>query len=228
MAYTFSRSPSRYLLALSAPVTAAPLTISAWSYPTATVQSTFVSINNSAYSCSYAGGTRCGDFEIGAYGVSNIRAVASVSGPVPGGVSTQGNYVSGAVTLNTWQHIAGVYSASNNRRAYWNGTASAAPATNNLVPVALSRLVIGLDRVTSPQVTDRQHVGRIAEVAIWKAALTADEVLALSRGMSPELVRPQSLVFYAPLLRDLNDRVNNLALTNVGGALVSDHPRIFT
>jgi hypothetical protein len=228
MAYTFSRSPSRYLLALSAPVTAAPLTISAWSYPTSAVRSTFVSINNSAYSCSYDGGTRCGDFTLAAYSPVNICASADISGPIPGGVGSQGNFVYGATPLNTWQHIAGVYSASNNRRAYWNGIASAAPATGNYVPVALSRLIIGLDRVTSPQTTDFQHVGRIAEVGIWKAALTADEVTSLAAGMSPELVRPQSLVFYAPLLRDLNDRVSKLTLTNVNGALVSDHPRIFT
>ena len=225
MAYTFSRSPSRYLLALSAPVTAAPLTISAWSYPTASVHGTLVALQNSSYSCS---GVNCGDFTLQWHGPSNYRADASISGPIPGGVGGQENFVAGAVSLNTWQHLAGVYTASNSRRAYWNGIASAAPATNNYVPSRINRLLIGLDRVTSPQTTDYQHVGRIAEVGIWNAALTADEVLSLAHGMSPELVRPQSLVFYAPLLRDLNDRVNNLTFTNVNGVLVSDHPRIFT
>jgi hypothetical protein len=225
MAYTIARATVSYLRALSAPLTAAPLTISAWSYPTSSVRGTLVALQNSSYTCS---GTTCGDFTLSWNGPSSVRANAEISGPVSGGVGSQSNFVSGAVTLNTWQHLAGVYTASNSRRAYWNGTASAAPATNNYVPSGINRLLIGLDRVTSPQVTDSQHAGRIAEVGIWKVALTADEVLALARGMSPELVRPQSLVFYAPLLRDLNDRVSNLTLTNVNGALVSDHPRIFT
>ena len=225
MAYTIARTTVSYLRALSAPLTAAPLTISAWSYPTASIAGTLVALQNSSYSCS---GANCGDFTLAWNGPASIRSDASISGPVPGGVGGQGNYVSGAVTLNTWQHLAGVYTASNSRRAYWNGTASASPATNNYVPSGINRLLIGLDRVTSPQVTNFQNAGRIAEVGIWKVALNADEVLALSRGVSPELVRPQSLVFYAPLLRDLNDRVSNLTLTNVNGALVSDHPRIFT
>lgn len=223
MAYTIARATVSYLRALSAPVTAAPLTISAWSYPTSSISGTLVALQNSSFGCN------CGDFTLDWRGPNSIRASASISAPVPGGVASQDNYVSGAVPLNTWQHLAGVYAASYNRRAYWNGIASAAPATNNYVPTSVNRLLIGIDRITSPtQVTERQHVGRIAEVGIWKAALTADEVLALARGMSPELVRPQSLVFYAPLLRDLNDRVSNLTLTNVNGALVSDHPRIFT
>lgn len=219
MAYSFSRSPSRYLRT-SSPLPATPaLTISAWSYPTASVSGTLVTMRNS---------TSNYDFTLGWHGASSIRADASISGPVPGGIGGQGNFVTGAVPLNTWQHLAGVYAASNNRRAYWNGTASAAPATNNYVPSGLNQLLIGIDRVTSPQVTDNQHVGRIAEVGIWNVGLTAGEVQSLAAGMSPELVRPESLIFYAPLIRDLHDRINNLAFTNVNGALVSDHPRIYT
>ena len=54
--------------------------------------------------------------------------------------------------------------------------------------------------------------GSLAEAAIWNAALSDAEVAALATGVSPLLVRPGSLVFYAPLARDLLDRVGGLQL----------------
>jgi hypothetical protein len=56
--------------------------------------------------------------------------------------------------------------------------------------------------------------GRTAEVGIWNAALTAAEIASLAKGMTPDKIRPQSLVFYAPLVRDLID---------VRGGLFGDH-----
>jgi hypothetical protein len=69
--------------------------------------------------------------------------------------------------------------------------------------------------------------GDIAEVGIWNAALTADEIASLSRGMTCDKVRPQNLVFYAPLVRDLIDVKSGLILTNNNGATAADHPRIY-
>ena len=68
---------------------------------------------------------------------------------------------------------------------------------------------------------------RVAEAAIWTAALTASDILSLSQGASPALVRPASLAFYAPLIRDLQDLRGGLAITNDNGATVADHPRIY-
>jgi hypothetical protein len=39
----------------------------------------------------------------------------------------------------------------------------------------------------------------MAEIALWSADLTDDEHTALSKGVSPTLIRPQSLVAYWPL-----------------------------
>ena len=69
--------------------------------------------------------------------------------------------------------------------------------------------------------------GLIAEVGIWNAALTAEEVASLAKGMTCYKVRPQSLVFYAPLVRDLTDQKGGLTITNNGGATVANHPRIY-
>jgi hypothetical protein len=69
--------------------------------------------------------------------------------------------------------------------------------------------------------------GSIAEFGIWNAALTAEEVASLAKGMTCDKVRPQSLVFYAPLVRDLNDQKGGLAITNNNGATVANHPRVY-
>lgn len=219
MAYTFSRAAIRYLRT-TAPVTATPLTISAWSYPTAapggyTPRCSLITLEDSATD---------NRFELSWNSFANNRAVATVSGPVPGGGVTSGTAVSGAVTLNTWQHLAAVFVGRFERYAYFNGLVSA-PGTNGLVPAGIDRLLIG---TSTPGTTDSQHIGRIAEVGIWNAALTSAEIISLYAGMSPELVRPQSLVFYAPLIRDLHDKVGGRVITNVNSASISDHSRIYT
>jgi hypothetical protein len=40
-------------------------------------------------------------------------------------------------------------------------------------------------------------------------------------------VRPQSLVFYAPLIRSLQDLARNATITNGNSATVEVHPRIY-
>jgi hypothetical protein len=62
---------------------------------------------------------------------------------------------------------------------------------------------------------------------VWSVALTADEVASLGRGVTCDQVRPQSLVFYAPLIRSLGDVARGIALTNVGDATVAAHPRVY-
>jgi hypothetical protein len=165
-------------------------------------------------------------FQLGwsGYAAYPARAIADVSGPIPGGGATSGTEVPGAVTLNTWQHLAAVFVGQYERYAYWNGTVSPINTTG-LVPANISRLLIGTQLLGT---VESQHVGRIAEVGIWNAALNGTEISSLAAGVSPELVRPKSLVFYAPLIRDLTDKVGGRILTNVNSVSVADHTRIFT
>jgi hypothetical protein len=69
--------------------------------------------------------------------------------------------------------------------------------------------------------------GRIADVGVWSAALNADEILSLSKGVTCDKVRPQSLVFYAPLVRELQDVKGGLTITNNNTATVANHPRVY-
>jgi len=45
--------------------------------------------------------------------------------------------------------------------------------------------------------------------------------------MTCDKVRPESLVFYAPLVRDLQDVCEGLTITNNNGATVANHPRVY-
>ncbi len=69
--------------------------------------------------------------------------------------------------------------------------------------------------------------GLIAEVGLWNVALTAEEIASLAKGMTCDKVRPQSLVFYAPLVRNLVDAKGGLTITNNNSATVANHPRIY-
>lgn len=44
-----------------------------------------------------------------------------------------------------------------------------------------------------------QFDGRISDVALWRCALSPGEMRQLAAGMTPLLIRPEALVFYAPL-----------------------------
>jgi hypothetical protein len=69
--------------------------------------------------------------------------------------------------------------------------------------------------------------GDVAEVGVWSVALTDDEVASHAKGFSAKRIRPQSLVFYAPLIRNAQDVRGALALTNNNSATVANHPRVY-
>ncbi len=67
----------------------------------------------------------------------------------------------------------------------------------------------------------------MAEIGIWNAVLTAAEIASLAKGMTPDKICPQSLVFYAPLVRNLVDAKGGLTITNNNSATVANHPRVY-
>ena len=110
-------------------------------------------------------------------------------------------------------------------KIYANGTQGTNQITGNTLISPITNSVI-------PQINGRNGANNLnsfqsAEVGIWSAALTQPEIAALAKGMTCDKIRPQSLVFYAPLVRDLNDQKGGLAITNNNGATVANHPRIY-
>jgi hypothetical protein len=71
--------------------------------------------------------------------------------------------------------------------------------------------------------------GLIAEVAIWLATLTADELLQIVAGKPPTRVRPGSLFFYSELVGTQAtepDLVGGLSGTLVNAPTADAHPRV--
>lgn len=204
MAYAFSTASSRYLTTNSAPVTETPLTMCAWfNTVSGGVAQGIMSLAN----------TSNGQFfRMALDGSARVIANAGFN------VSVSATYTSGL-----WAHSAAVFESSVSRTAYLNGVAGSANTTS-FAPTGISSVFIGANSLTA---VAAPHNGRIAECGIWNVALTAAEIAALARGLTPDKIRPQSLVFYAPLIRDLVDLRGGLTITNNNGATVSGHPRIY-
>ena len=111
------------------------------------------------------------------------------------------------------------------QKFYFNGSQLSTIVNRNTLTSGITNAIV-------PQINGRNGANNLssfssAEVGIWNAALTADEVASLAKGMSCDKVRPQSLVFYAPLVRNLIDQKGGLAITNNNGATVANHPRVY-
>lgn len=211
MAYTFSDTISSYL-SLNSPISQGPLTISAWfNRPSLTTNGVIVVLTDGTNT------TTTNRFQLAAFqdatlGILEYGASASTA------IATS-NY-----SLNVWNHACGVFSSTNSRTVYLNGGSS----FTNTGSQSASGISIGRIGTSYQGTGGAANInGSLADIGIWNAALNASEVLSLSRGMSCDKIRPQNLVFYAPLIRELDDFARNTTLTNNNSATVSTHPRIF-
>lgn len=122
-------------------------------------------------------------------------------------------------------HAAGVFSAANSRTVYLDGAAGATNTTSR-TPASLATVLTG--KYHSSAGTDYSDVA-IAETAIWDVALSADEITSLSKGLSPILIRPQNLVFYAPIVGANSPEIELVGARNLtfsGSPVKAEHPRI--
>lgn len=117
----------------------------------------------------------------------------------------------GATTLSTgtWYNIVGVADiAGDSMATYLQGASDATASTAFTSTSFTPSTPTGNDTIgcvvgaggTTPGATGVQFDGRIAELAIWKAALSAGEIAGLGRGASALRYRPNSLVAYYPLI----------------------------
>jgi len=80
-------------------------------------------------------------------------------------------------------------------KVYLSGVEEGSVTSNKTIQNTAHPLTINRSSNTAGQAYD----GRIGEVGIWDIALSAPEVMALSRGMSPLLIRRTNLKAYYPL-----------------------------
>jgi hypothetical protein len=212
MAYDFNGT-TQYLSVSSAPVTAVPFTMAAWfNSDSITTSQAIVSLDNATTAFQ---GYRL--LAAGAIAGDPVRA--DTGGAVPNTAADS----SIGYTANTWNHAAGVFTQPS-VSVFLNGSANTVASNFSTYPI-VNRIDIGarLSSGASGALFD----GRIAEVGIWNAALTAAEIASLAKGMTCDKVRPQSLVFYAPLVRNLIDAKGGLTITNNNAATIADQPRVY-
>lgn len=209
-AYDFDGT-NQYLEVGSAVVTTEPLTMACWfNLDNTTAGHSLISIGANAGNNQFA-----------------LQARGDIAGdPIrvfSGSAGTAAALSSTGYSASTWHHAAGVFASTTSRTVYLDGGNSGSDST--------SASTTGVDRT---RIGARYFSGlgfytngRIAEVGIWNAALTTDEIAALAKGISPRLIRPQSLVFYTPLVRDIIDLKGGASVTNTNTATVADHPRKF-
>lgn len=209
MSYDFDGS-NDYILSTSVPTSSTPVTLACWfDADTASGTEGLVTITDSAGNNGVRMTTNTG----------KIRAVVEGAGNAEWAETTV------SFSANVWNHGCAVFSSSTSRTIYLNG-GNAITDTVSRTPGTSTRFHIGASRNSS--VTSGYFNGSIADVGVWNVALSAAEVASLAKGVSSLLIRPQNLIFYAPLIRELFDYSKTmLSLTNSGGAIVLDHPRIY-
>lgn len=208
MSYNFASASSQHLSTASAPVTAEPFTLACWVRLSSITTMRVIALNG-------ANGVR---HQL-SVGISDSGASAQSINGGNSGTSSSGNYVG---TTNEWHHRAAVFDSSTSRTAYYNGTAGSTNTTNISI-TGINQITIGAGNNPAGTFVN----GRIAEVGVWNVALNAAEIGSLADGMTCDKVRPDSLVFYAPLVRDLIDYSGGLTITNNNTATVAEHPRVY-
>jgi len=205
MARNFNGTSARIHVS-SAVVTATPYTMACWFRTTNMTQvSALLSLTSSSNQYStlfFRGDVASGpiDILIEAGGAQNVAR------------STTG------CTSGQWHHACGVFTSAASRTVYLDGGSSATnTASNN---PTLNQTEIGA------WLSSFWFSGDIAEVGVWNVALTAAEVASLAKGVSPALVRPQSLVTYLPLIRDVVDVRSATGFTDVN-TTAANHTRMY-
>ena len=217
MARAFTIASSASIIAGSAPVTAAPLTLACWfKADDLTNNHTLVGLfklNPGSGSESFflsASGATAGD---------PLQALTATSGDIYVSASSSIGYSSGV-----WQHACGVYPAANSRIIYLDGGNSGSEGSS-VTPSGIDRTYMGAFHYIGGTIYSNCSV---AEVGIWNIALSADDAASLAKGFSPLMVRPASLVAYYPLVGRYSPEIELKAGNNgtVSAATQADHPRV--
>lgn len=98
-----------------------------------------------------------------------------------------------AISANTWYHVCARADHSTSRRIKVNN-GTEVTNTTDCTPTNIDQISMGVHREEG--VALARNPIRIAEVGIWNVVLDDAEVAALSKGFSPDQIRPGSLKHY--------------------------------
>ena len=156
-------------------------TISAWAY---------VNVNSTAVN-----GHRCGMQSVGAPRGLYLQAYGTSGTSTDwGGVVAGVNYVTAGETLalNQWHHLAFVHnSGTGNQFVYRAGALKNSASLGGYIACIAGDLASVV----------HQDAGSnyFADLAIWKAMLSAPEISALANGIRPKRIRTPSLAVWIPM-----------------------------
>lgn len=125
--------------------------------------------------------------------------------------------------LSEWHHIGWSFDDSSDTNAplgYLDGVSqSISPIVDNVG----TALTTGAEYLIGNSAAGTNNWdGSLAEFGYWNVILSADEFLALAKGVSPLLIRPTALIEYVPLIGPANSYVNGA--TTVTGTAIQPHP----
>jgi hypothetical protein len=135
--------------------------------------------------------------------------------------TTNGEALVALPGTNQWFNALGVFASTTSRTAYVNTTAGTPNTDSRSITTEISI------RIGWRGGGGNTFTGQLAEFAIWNAALTVDEINSLAQGFKPPRIRPQSLLYYVPLVRDVQELRSGIAFTAVNTPVVFDHPRVY-
>lgn len=186
-----------------------PFTINLWFYPTISAVGTLQiftlhnTINNNRF--------------IFQANTSTSRFVFAANVGTNANSSTSVNY-----NLNAWNMATAVGTSSTSRTAYINNGGSATNTSPRVIDTPV-RWLIGASFTTIEILPTFE--GRVAEIGMWNAVLTAAEITSLYKGQKPTGIRPANLKLYLPLIRDVQDYGPlTTSITNVD-LIVENHVR---
>ena len=104
-------------------------------------------------------------------------------------------------TTNAWNMATAVGTSATSRTIYLNGGSSATNTTSRAITTP-TRWLAGANYTGT---IDPAYEGRICEIGIWNAVLSAADIASLYRDQKASLIKPQNLKVYVPLIRDIKD-----------------------
>jgi len=213
MAYNFVQANGSRIIISNSPITSVPVTLSAWirrdAIATGTRSIFVLTANND-------------ELNIRLTSSNTSQAIMFFANYSGFAAASNGNIIA----ASAWTHVAARYSLSGSRltiSVYVNGV----KGTDGSSAVTFSQGAFVAMQIASYGGTS-VFGGDIADAGVWNTALSDTEIVSLSQGISCRCVKPQSLMFYAPLIRNPNDIRNNRTLTLVNSPTVSGHPSIYT
>lgn len=199
-----------YLDAPQAAATAPPLTLSAWCRTPSVVN---------IYALAVSSDSGNDLFGLSAFTDNRVIAVMRSGGAFFNSATTAAAY-----PINTWFHMAAVFESATLRTAYLNG-GSPGSAFDGVPPTGLTRTRLR----NRPGVLSPFDGVELAEVAIWNAALSPEEIALLAAGVSPVALagRWGQLTLGCDLIGGAGLRKIGPTMTAVGTVAPAAHPRVF-